>query len=378
MRRALTAAAVAKIKPPSTGHADYFDKGWPGLCLRVSYGGAKSWDYYFRLHGKLKRITLGRYPSMSLVEARAKWREAKEAAAKGEDPTWQRPTHSDEFGAVALDWLQRDQSTNRSYDDVRKIIEREVLPFLGGRNIGTIKRRDITSLIDKIHDRGAVIYARRVHAHLHRLFRWSVGRGIIDKNPMEDLPKVGEEVERDRVLTDAELKKIWHASTGKAGAVVRLLMLTAARKSEISELRWSEVHKEGIHLTGDRTKNGEARIIPLTKPAAKIISQQPMIQDCAFVFAGRNATTPLNGWSKIKVALDKRSKVQDWRLHDIRRTVATGLQRLGVSLQVVEAILGHTAGSRAGIIKIYQRHTYGDEVRESLELWANQLQKIVK
>src|SRR5262249_1885983 len=196
--RPLTVTSVARVKPPRRGQTDYFDKGYPGLGLRVSYGGAKAWFFFYRLNDKLRRMSLGRYPGMSLTEAREAWRAARLAVSKGESPAHLRPTTADTFAAVAHEWLKRDQGQNRSVAEVRRTIERDVNPVWGDRLIAGIARRDALELIDGIADRGAIPMARRLHAHLHRLFRWSVGRGIIEINPIADLPKPGAAVKRDR------------------------------------------------------------------------------------------------------------------------------------------------------------------------------------
>ena len=190
-RRHLTVAAVSRIKSPTSGQVDHFDAGYPGLALRVSYGGAKAWVYFYRLYGKQKRLTLGRWPSMSLSVAREAWRDARKTLDKGESPRHARPAQASSFAAVADEWLQRDQAHNRTHAQVKQRIERCATPAWGDRQISTISRRDINDLIDTVADRGAIIMARRLHAHLHRLFRWAVGRGILETNPMAHLPKPG-------------------------------------------------------------------------------------------------------------------------------------------------------------------------------------------
>ena len=251
--RSLTTAAVARIKPPKTGQVDHFDRGYPGLALRVSYGGARSWIFFHRLLGKLRRLSLGRFPAMSLVEAREAWRAARLAVSKGESPAHLRPTTADSFAAVAEEWLKRDQGQNRSAAEVRRVIEHDVIPVWGERLVAAISRRDALELIDGVADRGALTMARRLHAHLHRLFRWAVGRGIIDANPMADLPKPGAAVKRDRVLTDRELAAVWKAAEKLGwpfGPAIRLLTITAARRDEIGSLRWSEIHDGAIRTPG--------------------------------------------------------------------------------------------------------------------------------
>jgi len=378
--RALTAAAVERIKAPAQGQADHFDKGYPGLALRMSYGGAATWVYFYRLHGKLHRMTLGRSPSMSLAQARDAWRTARALVGKGENPARARPAVADSFAAVVAEWLKRDQAHNRSADEVRRAFEHDVMPAWRDRLIATITRRDVIELIDAVADRGAVTMARRLHAHLHRLFRWSVGRGIIESNPMADLPKVGSETKRDRVLTDAELAKVWRAADEMGwpfGPAIKLLILTGARRDEIGALRWSEIQGNEIKLAGARTKNAEAHSIPLARAAVEIIKTLPRIAGNGLVFT-TTGKTPVSGWSKAKAMIDVEVSIPAWRIHDLRRTCATGLQWLGTSLQVIEAVLGHISGSRAGIVGVYQRHGFDAEKRTALDAWAHEVERIVK
>ena len=379
--RALTVAVVNRIKPPAKGQLDVFDKGFPGLAVRVSYGGAKTWIYFYRLHGgKLRRLTLGRYPGMDLAEARSAWQSARKAVGKGENPKHRRPVAADSFAAIADEWLKRDQSGNRSYAEVKRVLERDVKPVFDGRLFANITRRDVVDLIDSIADRGAVTLARRVHAHVHRLFRWSVGRGIIEVNPMADLPKAGDQIKRDRVLGDMELSAIWRGAGevgGLFGQALQLLILTAARREEITALRWSEIESGNkIELHGERTKNGEPRDIPLAFAARAIIKAVPRIANSEFVFTTTGERS-VSGWSKAKLQIEREAAkfnrgkpIAPWRLHDLRRTAATGMQRLGIGLQVVEAVLGHISGSRAGIVGVYQRHSYAAEKAAALEAWA--------
>ena len=323
----LTAAAVERIRAPKEGQRDHFDQSHPGLALRVSYGGARTWVFFYRLHGPtLRRMTLGRFPAMSLAEARDAWRTAHKRVGEGESPAGQRPVSADTFGAIFEDWLLRDQGGNRTAEETRRAIEVDVMPAWRDRLIGTIARRDVIERIDAVADRGAVIAARRLHAYLHRLFRWCVGRGIIEVNPMADLPKPGQETRRDRVLSDSELAAVW-TGTEKLGwpfgPIVKLLILTGARRNEIGRLRWSEIEGDAIKLAGERTKNREEHIIPLAQPAVEIIATLPHIGNTyVFTTTGR---TPVSGWSKVKEALDKAAgPLPDWRLHDLRRTRPRG------------------------------------------------------
>ena len=252
-------------------------------------------------------------------------------------------------------------------------------PVWEGRQISTIGRRDINDLIDSVADRGAIVMARRLHSYLHRLFRWAVGRGILETNPMAHLPKPGSEVPRDRVLTDPELAQVFKNTTKLRppfGPIFQLLVLTGARRSEITGLRWSEIKDDTIILPRYRTKTGQVHSIPLPHPAINIIKQLPRIGPSDFVFTlnGRNAVTDLAAG---KERLDGLTNIPAWHTHDLRRTVATGLQRLGINLQVIEAVLGHVGGSRSGIVGVYQRHGFDAEKRTALEAWARDVERIV-
>ncbi|MGI8723775.1 MAG: tyrosine-type recombinase/integrase [Methyloceanibacter sp.] len=386
VKRSLTDAAVKRLKPPDAGQIDVFDQGFPGLALRISYGGRKAWTFHYRIGGRLRRCTLGTYPALSLAEARESWRNARNEAQSGRDPATsrKRDTGVTDFESVLAEWLKRDQSDNRSHDAVKRLIDKDATSAWKHRSVLELGRRDVLDVIDSVVDRGSPITARRLHAHLHRLFRWAVGRGIITANPMADLPKPGSETKRDRVLTDHELKAVWQAAAKLGwpfGAAVQLLILTGARRQEIGGLHWSEVvivaEDHSVELRGERTKTGEPHTIPLSKPAVTIIEALPRVAKSGrdqgstglsdLVFT-TNGDTPISGWTKAKKELP--SFDPPWTIHDLRRTVATGLQRLGFSLQVIEAVLGHSSGSRSGVVGVYQRHSFDAEKRVALEAWA--------
>ncbi|MFN4354896.1 tyrosine-type recombinase/integrase [Parvibaculum sp.] len=406
-KRKLTAAAIDRLKPPASGQVDYFDAALPGFALRVSATGIKSFVVFCRVGGRLRRVTLGRWPALTLARAREKAGQAVEAAERGIDPVGlrraARDAAADSVSAVAAEWLKRDQAGNRTYAEVKRVMERDVLPRWKHRNIRSITRRDALDLLDKIADRGAPVLARRVHAYLHRMFRWCVARGILEASPMTDLPKPGRERRRDRVLTDDELRLVWRAAEAIGwpfGPAIRLLILTGARRQEIAGLLRAEIAAERrqLEITPDRMKADAAHIIPLVDEAAAILAAVPKVMNgtkpSAYVFT-TTGKTPISGWTKARQALDAkieelrqadaakrsaRAKIEplpDWRLHDIRRTVATGMQRLGIRLEVTEAVLGHVSGSRGGIVGVYQRHTYADEKRAALEAWAAHVARIV-
>jgi integrase len=379
-KRALTSASVERLKPPAEGQIDIFDRGYPGLALRVSYGGAKSFVFFYRIGGgKLKRMTLGTFPAMSLNKARETWRQARQDASEGRDPSnaRQRQRGAADFQSVAEEWLRRDQAKNRSHNTVKRILNKDVLPLWGHRSIKEISRRDVLDLIDGIADRGAIGMARQVHSHLHRLFKWCIGRGIIEANPVADLPKPGAAIARDRVLNDAEIVAVWKAAAEVGwpyGPIMQLLLLTAARRDEIGSLRWVEIEQASIELSRDRTKTSEARSIPLSSLARAIVDGLPRIANAEFVFS-TTGTTPVSGWSKAKKQIDQHCKIPAWRLHDLRRTASTGMNELGVDPHIVEAVLGHKVRGVAGV---YNKAKYEAAKRAALEAWGAHVMALVE
>ena len=372
-KRALSDLTVKRAKPPTNGQVDIFDAGYPGFALRVSYGGGKSWVYFYRIGGRLRRRSLGTYPAVTLAEARQLWRDAKHQVSLGRDPGWQRASDLN-FESVAREWLKRDQADKRSLKEVTRIVEKELIPKWGQRSIRDIRRHDILVLSDRIADRGATTMARRVMAYVHRLFRWAKSRDLIESNPATDLPKPGREVARDRVLTDAELAAVWKAAVEIGwpyGPAAQLLILTGARRAEIAELKWSEIHGNTIKLSGARTKNAEPHDMPLSEQALDVLLRMPRIAGSEYVFG-----KPLRSgaWSNAKIKFSA-AKIQPWRIHDLRRTVSTGMNELGTEPHIVEAVLGHTVKGVAGV---YNRAKYEAAKRAALKAWGAHVMALVQ
>ena len=372
MKKHLTDAAVQRIKPPKDGILEIFDLGYPGLALRIGHGGAKTFEQFYRVGGKLKRETLGRWPAISLADARNAWRKTREALAKGDNPSHGAKAPAMLFEHVAEEWLRRDQSRNKasSQYQVGRSLEVDLLPAWRGKRVDEITKRDVHDLLDTIADRGAPVMARRVQAYVNRFFAWCIERDILKADPTAGMERVGNGTSRDHVLSDEELARVWRAADGVYGMVVRMLALTGARREEIAQLRWSEITDNTITLEGGRTKTGAPHIIPLSSAAKALLAGVPRIAGSDFVFA-INGTKPITAWSSPKIALDAASGVTGWRIHDLRRTVATGMQKLGIPLPVTEAVLGHTSGFRGGIVGVYQRAA-------ALEAWGKHVTASVK
>ena len=378
--RRFTATTLAKLPAPRTGSIDFFDAGQSALALRVSRH-ARSWCVFARLNGRLRRVTLGHHPEMGLAEARQKATELAAAFHAGRDPTAEDQKNT--VAAVARNWLTRVQSKNRTHASVERMIEREVIAKIGHKPIASVRKADIYALIEAVADRGAEVQARRLATYVHGLFEWALARELVQVNPATHLDLPGRDVARDRVLAPAELRLIWQASLDPAlglyGPCLRVLALTAARRSEIDHAKWSELDLTDpagatIRLPAERSKNNTPRVIPLADAARDLILALPRTTS-PYVFPSASGA-PIARWSSAKARIDAASGVASWRLHDLRRTAATNLQRLGVKLEVIETVLGHVSGSRSGIVGIYQRHAFADEARHAISAWSAELARI--
>jgi integrase len=217
----------------------------------------------------------------------------------------------------------------------------------------------------------APILANRVHSVVSTFFKWCVENDLISISPAAGIRRPHKEKSRDRVLTDSELGQAWRSANGFYGQIVRLLILTGQRRGEVSGMCWNELDLDQATWTlpPERTKNGRRHEIPLSKQALAIIRGLPRISE-HYVFAV-DGVRPYRG-------RQVRAGGTDWVVHDLRRSVATGLQRLGVRLEVTEAVLNHVSGSRGGIVGVYQKHKYTDEKRQALQQWADYVERLVR
>ena len=266
-------------------------------------------------------------------------------------------------------------------------------PTLGSRRIETVTRRDILDLLDAIEAKSSGARANRVLANVRRLFSWAVERGIIEASPAANVKAPGQEQARDRVLTDGEVTAFLRACEGMGepfGPLFRLLLLTGQRREEVGALPWAELDVSGAlwRLPAARTKNKRASDVPLAEQAVAILEglmpRSPLVFPAAFTRAGHAEVRPVSGFGRAKDRLDglmlaelrkvdPEATLPDWRLHDLRRTAASGMARLGVAVHVVEKLLNHVSGTFAGVVGVYQRHDFMAEKRAAAQAWANYL-----
>ncbi len=372
-----------------------------GLYLNHQPSDAKSWSVRFRFDGVPTNYVIGPYPPVSIAAARGKALEVLGDVAKGVNPAAvkkaskaaaraEREADVDRVERVVDLFIERHaKPKTRDWRETERMLHREVIARWKGRRLSQITRAHVYQMVDEIVDRGAPIAANRRFAAFHKMCAWAVERGIIDRNPCDGVKAPSQETPRDRVLSDDEIRFVWRAFEAVGwpfGPIGKLLLLTGARRNEVAGMTWGELDLAGRvwTLAAARTKNKRDHVIPLSDAAVDIVKDLPRIEGGRFIFS-TTGRTPVSGFSKAKAKIDTavlalrrdEAVTPSWTLHDIRRTVATNLQKLGVRLEVTEAVLNHVSGSRAGIVGVYQRHNWADEKRAALDAWARKLEAII-
>jgi integrase len=384
----LTAKAIKTLKlPAGKSDAIIFDDDIPGLGIRIREGGSRNWIFQYSLGDKQRRMSLGKVIPETITEIREQAARHYAKVKLGQDPAGEkieaRVRAADTFETIAERFLAAKRSTMRprSYVQVEGHILKKAKP-LHGLQVTAITRRDIATLLNALKESTGNVTANRTRASLSDFFGWSIRQGITENNPVINTDKFDEKP-RERVLEEFELRAIWNClPDNHYGAVVKLLMLTGQRASEIGDLEWSELKDNAINLPGERTKNKRAHVVPLSETAAGIINARPRVAGRETVFGvGQGG---FQGWSDGKEALDESlaehmgKPVQPFVIHDLRRTVSTMLNgKLGIAPHIVEAVLNHVSGARAGVAGVYNRASYLNEKTQALNMWADYLANIV-
>lgn len=407
----VTKRAVDALK---AGPKDQFlwDEEVPGFGLKVTPAGNKLFVLQYRMGGRgspARRYKIGDYghwtPDGAREEAK---RLRRDYVDKGIDPLSARDERRQVSSVLAFgpyvdrflaDYAKRNRKA--SYDDAEAVFRLHLRPFFKSKPLPSIGRSDLAALFDTLPPE-RVALRRKVYALLSRMLRWAVGRGDLDRSPLEGFEVPPAPLSRDRVLKDAELRLAWLAAGNLGypfGPLYRLLMGTGQRREEVSGLDWKELHRANgeWHLPASRAKNGIAGIIHLSP---LMVAELDRIaggnkwprQGLVFTTTG---STAVSGYSRGKSRLDKQMldltrneaeqagedprhvEIEPWRVHDLRRTLATGLQRLGVRFEVTEAILNHVSGSKSGVAGVYQRHDWRAEKRDALNAWAVHVERVI-
>lgn len=375
-----------------------WDDSIRGFGAKRTKSGTVSYVLQFRMGGresKTRRYTIGSHGSpWTPTTARAEAERLFILVAQGTDPGDAERQRRREAVDLAFDnYADRfaDACVGSGWRRlVNQSLRLHVKPVLGSKPLPKLKRPDIVMVLDQM-PRTQIGNIRNVFAVMRRLFRWAVSRGDIERSPMEGMETPPAVKPRDRWLSDEELGRAWMAAPHTHpcfGPILRLLIVTGQRREEVSSLHWEELDRKELlwTLPSERAKNGEPNRIPLNDLAVAVLDD--VAGSKVWPRSGRIFATsrggPFTGYSKGKNKLDLLMSedggepVPDWRLHDLRRTLATGFQRLGVRFEVTEAVLNHVGGSRAGVAGIYQRHDWKEEKREAMKSWNDHVSAIIR
>lgn len=428
----ISKTTVEAMPVPASGEARVYlwDDKIKGFGCMVGSSGSRTYLMQYRIGGRgnpTRRYTIGRHGSITAEQARKRAEElsadiirridplASEREAKAEaqarnaaEAKAQQDAERLAFDTYADLFVERHAKARklRSAGEIEAVLVRDLKPHFGSTPLPKIKRTDIRAALDTLEERSPSA-ANKAHKWLRKLFVWAVQRGDIEASPMAAMPAPAPENRRTRVLSDDEIKAAWEASHALGhpfGPIVRLLILTGQRLREVAGLDWAEVnlkHRVWV-IPAARTKNERDHLVPLSADAVEILEAQfKLIPDAdkdteqpktGLVFSS-TGKTPVSGFSKSKARLDSliakgeaKAAVEagrdpvampKWVLHDLRRTFATGCQRLGIALEHTEAVLNHISGTRGGIVGVYQLHGYEREKRRALEAWADHVAEVL-
>lgn len=385
----LTNATVKSLKIEA-GKSDLiaFDDELPGFGIRIRETGARTWIVQYKLGAKHRRITIGTPAMLDAAKARKTAGDLLAKVRLGHDPAGEkdaaRASAVDTLGTAVELFLKRQEARvrqgnlrERSLVETRRYLTTHWRP-LHGLTLAKVVRANVAARLAQIATDNGETAAARARAALSAFFTWATREGLAEANPVVATNTAIEYKERDRVLTDAELRAVWNAlPDNQFGAIVKLLALTGQRRDEIAALRWAEIDLERrlIALPGERTKNGLPHDVPLSAAAIAILQAQPVRADRALVFG--EGQGGYQGWSKSKAALDTVAKIAPWRLHDLRRTAATNMGELGALPHVIEAALNHKSGHKRGVAGTYNKAIYATEKREALDKLAKHVLEAV-
>ncbi len=386
----------ARCRPPTEGRTIVADSGLPGLTLRLyapsarNPSGLRQWFLRYRPRRQAQRATvLGHFDAMSLADARQRAHDILGAARKGLDLIAEEVRQAEERKAaearrrtvrqVGEDYLASVEGRLRSYRDIKSRFKNHVFPKFGDRLIGEVRRGDIVGFLDELQERGLRNMVNKVREGLISLFGYAVERDYIDANPAAATKKPrGLEPPRQRVLSRDEMRNLWQALdriSDPGRSYIRVLMLTGCRREEARAMRWQELDLDaGLWtLPAERNTTGRAHEVPLTSSVVEILRERQRLKNPGFYVFSLDGKRPMSV-HQIKARLEKESGVADWRLHDLRRTLRTGLAELGIPYEIAERVIGHAV---TGLERVYNVFAYRDEKRAALDRWAAHLRFIV-
>ena len=365
----------------------YWDETLPGFGLKITPKGRKVFIVLYRAGGsgsRLRKYTIGPYGRVTLHNARLEAQKVLAARLEGRDPATEkrearRRITVDTVAEIVALYTKQHLSKRRSGRELTRLLQRELVERWGSRSVHEISKRDIIDLITAVVDRGAPVAANKTLKVTRAFFSWCVGRAILERSPCDGVRAPTIEKTRDRVLTDEELASVLLAARamgGSYGAIVEMLALTGQRREEVARMTWAEVDlvRRLWTLPGTRTKNGKPHVVQLSDLAVAVIRAQPRFNTLVFPAGGGR---PVSQFSSEKRRLDALSGVLGWRLHDLRRTMVSGMARLGVAPHIADKILNHASGTISGVAAVYQRHEFMQEREDALNRWSAHVDRIL-
>ena len=358
----------------------------PGLLLRVRASGAKSWSLRYRKAGRRRRVTIGAYPGVRLAAARKAARGFLAKVANGGDPAAEKrkERQAETFGEVAQDFLryhaiEKREKTRHEYE---RIIRHDLLPRWKNRKVKAITRADVMSLLDKIrHDRKSPVQANRTRALISLLFKFALERQLVEFSPCQGMAKAFTETPRDRKLSDSEVKEFWQACEPEGpvvSALFRVLLLTGQRSGETRKAKWTDIADGVWIIPPENSKNGLQHRVPLPTQAAAILEELKLWTGSeTYVFASpsNRSAGPIK-WMSHAVERVRRRCGSAFTIHDLRRTAASGMAKLGVDRVTLAKVLNHKSEG-SNVTAIYDRYERQPEVRRALAKWGVQVERIV-
>jgi integrase len=379
---------------------DYFDKTVPGLALRITDRGHRSWSFLFTSprDGKRARATIGTYPATSLAAARGRALEARWHVDAGKDPrlvmAGQATAGMTMAGLIGAYLADPEKAALRSRAEIQRRLKKNVEPMIGAVKVSELRRRDVRNVTDAILRRGRPVEATRVFEDVRAVVRWAVQNEYLEANPLDGVLKPAAATECDRVLSDEEIKKLWQGMPAALGRsvqcqqIIQLCLITAQRVGEVAGMLPSELDLKAREwrLPGARTKNGHAHVVPLSDMAIDIIRAAAKAAGGGRpVFACGEGSLPPAAVARTILRANETSKerprgrfgIAPWSAHHLRRTALTGMARLGVAPIILGHIANHRSTTRAGVtLAVYSQYTYDAEKREALDRWAARLKEV--
>jgi integrase len=384
----LDAKTTGELELDGKSDVIFFDDDLSGFGYRLRLGAGgkvlRSWIVQYRRAGASRRLLLGSAAVLGADQARAAAKKVLAKVALGEDPQADREGRRGKdrvtMRAVVDEYLAGKQADvrRRTLTGLRRYLTGTYFRPLHNMPIDTVARRDIAARLVAVTREHGSIVAARSRAALSTFFVWAMRMGIIESNPIIGTiqPKAGQP--RERTLSDPELAAVWRAcGDDDYGRIVRLLILLGSRRQEVGGMCWSELDRGTWRLPAGRSKNARAHELPLPPMAIDIIRSTPRMLNREHLF-GVHSSNGFSAWDRCKHELDARSGVSGWTHHDLRRTCATKMADIGVAPHVIEQILAHRTGHKAGVAGIYNRSSYEREVRTALALWADHIRTLVE